>query len=56
MTFKLLKSWDTKIKYYLNHSDESEKIAKHGRQEVLKKHKYVNRLEKLLSVVEQNQA
>jgi len=54
--FKTLDELIKKINYYLHHPEAREKIANCGRQEVLKKHKYVNRLEKLLSVVGQNQA
>ncbi|MGB5745824.1 MAG: glycosyltransferase [Desulfobacterales bacterium] len=54
--FKNLDELIEKIKYYLHHSEEREKIANCGRQEVLKKHKYVNRLEKLVSFVGQSQA
>lgn len=43
-----------KINYYLEHSDERKKIAEQGRIEVLKNHKYVDRVEKLLSFVEKN--
>jgi len=53
--FKTLDELIKKINYYLHHPEEREKIANCGRQEVLKKHKYVNRLEKLLSVVGRNQ-
>ena len=40
-----------KIKYYLDHSEERERIALQGREEVLKNHTYEHRIEKLLSVV-----
>ena len=40
-----------KIKYYLNHPSERERIALQGREEVLKNHTYEHRIEKLLSVV-----
>ena len=53
--FKTLNELNEKIKYYLHHSDEREKIAKRGRREVLKNHRYVNRIEELLSIVGQNQ-
>jgi spore maturation protein CgeB len=43
-----------KIKYYLHHTDEREKIAKSGRQEVLRNHRYVNRIEELISIVGHN--
>jgi len=54
--FRTLEELLKKINYYLHHPEEREKIANCGRQEVLKKHKYVNRLEKLLSIVGQKQA
>ncbi len=41
-----------KIKYYLDHSAERERIALQGREEVLKNHTYEHRIKKLLSVVE----
>ena len=44
-----------KIKYYLDHSEERERIALQGREEVLKNHTYEHRIEKLLSVVEKKQ-
>ena len=43
-----------KIQYYLHHSRQRRKIAKCGRQEVLKNHTYVNRIEKLFSIVNPN--
>ncbi len=43
-----------KIKYFIHHSDEREKIASRGRREVLKYHRYDNRIEELLSIVRQN--
>lgn len=43
-----------KIKYYLHHSDERQKIADCARREVLKKHRYVDRIGKMLSIVNQN--
>ena len=41
-----------KIKYYIGHSEERERIALQGREEVLKNHTYEHRIKKLLSVVE----
>jgi spore maturation protein CgeB len=43
-----------KIEYYLKNPDERNAIAKCGRQEVLRNHKYVDRIERLLSVVDAN--
>jgi spore maturation protein CgeB len=44
-----------KIKHYLDHSEERERIALQGREEVLKNHTYEHRIKKLLSVVEKKQ-
>ena len=43
-----------KIKYYLSHSKERKKIAENGRQEVLNNHKYIDRIKKLLSIIERD--
>ena len=40
-----------KIEYYLDRSGERKKIARQGRQEVIKNHTYVHRLKKLLEIV-----
>lgn len=53
--FKTADELTEKIQYYLHHSDEREKIANRGRKVVLKKHRYVNRIEELLSIVRQNE-
>jgi spore maturation protein CgeB len=44
-----------KIRYYLARPLEREEIAYQGRREVLSKHTYVNRIQKLLSIVSQSQ-
>ena len=44
-----------KIKYYLNHPSERERIAKKGRSEVLSQHTYVHRIRRLLSIVSQTE-
>lgn len=40
-----------KIKYYLNHPEEREKIAEEGYKEVIKKHTYVHRIKKMLDII-----
>ena len=40
-----------KIKYYLDHSEERNVISAQGRQEVIAKHTYVQRIRKLLSMI-----
>ena len=52
--FKTEAELSDKIQYYLEHSKERNKIAQQGRDEVLKNHKYVDRIERLLSFVEKN--
>ena len=42
-----------KIGYYLEHSEERERIALLGREEVVNKHNYTHRIEKLLGIIEQ---
>ena len=41
-----------KIDYYLNHADERKEIAAHGYEEVIRKHTYMNRMEKMFSLIE----
>ena len=43
-----------KIHYYLENGDEKKEIAMRGRQEVLAKHKYVDRIRELISIIETN--
>lgn len=52
--FKTVDELIEKIQYYLHHPNERINIAKRGRHEVLKKHRYVNRIEEMLAIVEQN--
>jgi spore maturation protein CgeB len=42
----------SKVSYYLDHTEERKKIADRGREEVIKNHTYVHRIEKLLSLIE----
>jgi len=44
-----------KIQYYLHHPNERKEIANRGHQKVLKNHRYVDRIEELLSIVGQNE-
>jgi len=44
------------IEYYLNHTEDREKIALQGRKEVLNSHTYQHRIKKLLSFVEKNKS
>jgi len=41
-----------KIDYYLNHADERKEMAAQGYEEVIRKHTYMNRIEKMFSVIE----
>jgi spore maturation protein CgeB len=52
--FEYVNELKKKMRYYLHHADEREKIANRGRREVKKNHRYVDRVEKLLSIVNQN--
>ncbi|MFH1904707.1 MAG: glycosyltransferase [bacterium] len=40
-----------KIKYYLEHPEEREKIAEEGHKEVIKKHTYVHRIKNLVDII-----
>jgi spore maturation protein CgeB len=40
-----------KVRYYLDHPGERDRIARRGREEMLRAHTYVHRLEELLGVV-----
>lgn len=40
-----------KVKYYLTHEEEREKIAKRGREIILRAHTYLHRVDELLDVV-----
>lgn len=50
-TYKTLDEMEEKIKYYLSHNKEREKIAKAGQKEVLAKHKYQDRIERILKII-----
>ena len=49
--FYNLEDLKEKLSYYLNHPEERMKIAKQGRQEVITNHTYVKRIEKLFSII-----
>lgn len=49
--FKDIKDLREKIVYYINHPEEREKIAEEGYEEVLQKHTYQCRLEKIISII-----
>lgn len=50
-TFKTLDEAVEKAKYYLAHEDERERIAKAGYEEVIAKHTYRHRVERILETV-----
>jgi len=41
-----------KIEYYLEHEEERRKIAESGREKVVEKHSYIQRVKKMLSILE----
>lgn len=51
VTYKTLDEMVEKTKYYLEHGDEREKIAKAGHEEFIAKHTYKHRVEKVLEIV-----
>ncbi|MCK4352483.1 glycosyltransferase [candidate division WOR-3 bacterium] len=51
VTYKNAKEAVKKIKYYLEHEDEREKIAKAGQKRTLKDHTYYNRMQELVDIV-----
>lgn len=51
VTYKTLDEAVEKTKYYLTHEEEREKIAKAGQKEVLAKHKYQDRVEHILKII-----
>lgn len=50
--FKDIKDLREKIAYYINHPEERKKIAERGYEEVIQKHTYVHRIEKLIQSVD----
>ncbi len=52
VTYKTLDEMVEKAKYYLEHDDEREKIAKAGHDEFMANHTYKHRVEKILSIVD----
>lgn len=50
--FKDSKDLREKIDYYLNHAEERKKMAAHGYEEVSHKHTYMDRMEKMFSIIE----
>ena len=51
VTYKTLDEMVEKTKYYLEHDDEREKIAKAGYEEFIAKHTYKHRVEQVLDIV-----
>lgn len=51
VTYKTLDEMVEKAKYYLEHDEEREKIAKAGYDEFISKHTYKHRVEKVLDIV-----
>jgi glycosyltransferase involved in cell wall biosynthesis len=51
VTYRTLDEMVEKAKYYLEHDEEREKIAKAGYEEFIKKHTYKHRVEKILEIV-----
>lgn len=51
VTYKTLDELVEKAKYYLEHDEEREKIAKAGQEEVLAKHTYSHRIQTILDVI-----
>ena len=43
-----------KIKYYLEHPDEREEIARRGRERVLREHTYKHRMEEMLRIINEH--
>jgi len=50
--FKDSEDLPKKIDYYLNHAEERKKMAAQGYEEVIHKHAYMNRMEKMFSIIE----
>ncbi len=53
-TYSSPKELITKVKYYLKHDKEREKIAKAGQMRTLKDHTYFRRMEELAEILERN--
>jgi len=51
VTYKTLDEMEEKIKYYLSHDEEREKIAQAGQKEVLEKHTYSHRIQTIFNVI-----
>ena len=51
VTYKTLDEMVEKAKYYLEHEEEREKIAKAGYEEFIAKHTYRHRIEKILDII-----
>ncbi len=51
VTYKTLEEMVEKAKYYLEHEDEREAIAKAGYEEFVSKHTYKHRIEKILEII-----
>lgn len=51
VTYKTLDEMVEKVKYYLEHEDEREKIAKAGYDEFISKHTYKHRIDKIHDVI-----
>ena len=51
VTYKTLDEMVEKARYYLEHEDEREKIAKAGYDEFISKHTYQHRIEKILEII-----
>lgn len=52
VTYKTYDEMVEKAKYYLEHEEEREKIAKAGYEEFIKNHTYKHRVEKILSMIQ----
>lgn len=50
-TYKTLDEMVEKIKYYLGHEEEREKIAQTGHEEFMKKHTYQHRIETIFKII-----
>lgn len=55
VTFSSFDEAVDKARYYLNHEDEREKIAQAGHEEVMAKHTYRHRVEKILETIKEKE-